>query len=162
MPPTVPTSSDPMGGQLSVTINNVTIPSFLLGEISGGVAQLLRKSDRLSGSTTRPSNQLDDPSFDITFFPNKWSDVGLFMPDNLDGSSFVLGSSDCAIPDPVPVVLHYECDDNEDRDVNIPVACVSFEDKGTRNANDDLSVTIHVYPQPNALGQVVYGPMVTS
>lgn len=161
MPP-VPTSSDPMGGKLSIEINGVVIPSFMLGPISPSVAQVLRTSERLSGTTSRPTNQLDNPSFDITFFPNKWSDVGYFMPDNLDGTSFVLGSSECTTPSAVPVVFHYECEGTEDRDVSLPAALVSFEDNGERNATDDLSVTIHVYPQPNALGQVVYGPMPTS
>jgi len=44
----VPTSSDPMGGKLSVEINSVVIPSFMLGSVSGNVKQLLRTSDRLS------------------------------------------------------------------------------------------------------------------
>lgn len=158
----VPTSTDPMGGKLNIEINSVTIPSFMLGSVSANVTQVLRTSERLSGSTTSPSNQLDNPSFDITFFPNKWEDLQYFMPDNMDGTSFVLGSSECSLPDPVPVVFHYECDDDETRDVSIPSARVAFEDNGERNATDDLSVTIHIYPQPNALGQVVYGPMPTS
>jgi len=158
----VPTSSDPMGGKLSVEINSVVIPSFMLGSVSANVAQLLRTSDRLSGSTTTPSNQLDNPSFDIAFYPNNWSDLQYFMPDNMDGDSFVLGGADCTLPATVPVVLHYECEDDENRDVNIPVARVSFEDKSERNATDDLSVLIHIYPQPNELGQVVYGPIPTS
>jgi hypothetical protein len=151
-----------MGGKLSVEINSVVIHSYLLGSVSANVAQVLRTSERLSGSTTTPSNQLDNPSFDIVFFPNKWSDLQYFMPANMDGGSLVLGGSDCTLPDTVPVVFHYECEDGEDRDINIPVARVSFEDKSERNATDDLSVTIHIYPQPNALGQIVYGPMVTS
>lgn len=164
----VPTVSDPMGGKLSVEINGVVIPSFLLGSVSANVTQVLRTSERLSGSTTTPSNQLDNPSFDIVFFPNKWSDLQYFMPGNYDGTpggtdgSFVLGSSDCTLPSPVPVVFHYECEDGETRDVSIPSARVAFEDNGERNATDDLSVTMHIYPQPNALGQVVYGPMPTS
>lgn len=158
----VPTSSDPMGGKLSVEVNDVVIPSFMLGSVSGNVTQVLRTSERLSGSTTSPSNQLDNPSFDIVFFPNKWADLQYFMPDNMDDEAFVLGSTECAIPDPVPVVFHYECEDDETRDVSIPVARVAFEDSSERNATDDLSVTLHIYPQPNALGQVVYGPMPTS
>lgn len=161
MPP-VPTSSDPMGGQLSVEINGVTIPAFMLGSVSGNVTQVLRTSERLSGTTSNPSNQLDNPVFDIVFFPNQWSDLQYFFPDNLDGSSIVFGGSDCALPDPVPVVFHYDCEDDESRDVSLPSARVSFEDSSERNATDDLSVTIHIYPQPNALGQVVYGPMPTS
>ena len=158
----VPTSSDPMGGALSVEINGVVIPSFMLGSVSASVAQVIRKSDRLSGSTSRPSNQLDNPVFDIVFYPNSWKDLQYFMPDNIEGDSFVLGGSSCTIPDDVPVVFHYECEDDDNRDVSMPLASVSFEDKGERNANDDLAVTIHIYPQTNPLGQVVYGPMPTS
>lgn len=156
MPP-VPTSSDPMGGKLSIDINDVTIPSFMLGEISPNVAPLLRTSERLSGTTTTPTSQLDNPSFDITFFPNKWSDVGFFMPDNLDGTAFVVGGASCTLPDAVPVVLHYECEEDEDRDVSFE-ARVSFEDNSARTATDDLSVTIHFYP----VGEITYGTPPTS
>jgi len=156
MPP-VPTSSDPMGGKLSVEIDGVVIPSFMLGSVSPNVTQVLRTSERLSGTTTRPSNQLDNPVFDIVFFPNQWSDVGFFMPDYLDGNSFVLGGGECSTPEPVEVIFHYECDDDTTRDITIPVALVSFEDNTERNATDDLSVTIHIYPQANAAGQIVYG-----
>lgn len=156
MPP-VPTFTDPMGGKLSIEINGVTIPSFMLGEITPNITQLLRTSERLSGTTTTPSSQLDNPSYDVTFFPNKWSDVGFFMPDNLDGTAFVVGGDSCTTPEPVPVVLHYECEDSEDRDVSFN-ARVSFEDNGTRNATDDLSVTIHLYP----VGAIRYGEHATS
>jgi len=44
-----------------------------------------------------------------------------------------------------------------ERDVTFPVARVSFEDKSERNATDDLSVVIHIYPQVNPLGQIIYG-----
>ena len=158
----VPTSSDPMGGKLSVEINGVVIPSFLLGSVSPDVKQMLRTSERLSGSSTHPSNQLDNPSFDVVFFPNEWADLQYFFPDNVDGSSVVFGGTDCALPESVPVIFHYECEDDEARDVSLPVAKVSFEDNKERNNKDDLSVTIHIYPQPNTLGQVVYGPMPTS
>lgn len=158
----VPTTADPMGGKLSVEINSVVIPAFMLGSVSANVTQLLRTSERLSGTTTTPTNQLDNPSFDIVFFPNTWKDLQYFFPDNVDGESIVFGGSDCAIPDSVPVVLHYDCDDGTTRDINLPVTKVSFEDNGERNATDDLSVTIHLYPQPNALGQVIYGPIPAS
>lgn len=158
----VPTSSDPMGGKLSVEIDGVTIPSFMLGSVSASVSQVLRTSERLSGTSTTPSNQLDNPSFSITFYPNKWSDLQYFMPDNMDGTGFVLGSTECAIPDAVEVIFHYECEDDTTRDITMPVARVAFEDSSERNATDDLAVTIHIYPQPNAQGQVIYGTPATS
>lgn len=159
----VPTTSDPMGGKLSIDINSVNIPAFMLGSISANVAQVLRTSERLSGTTTTPTAQLDNPSFDVVFFPNEWADLQYFMPDNYDGTpggvdgAFVLGGATCEIPDPVEVVLHYDCDDGTTRDVTMPVTRVSFEDNGERNATDDLSVTIHLYPQPNDDGQIIYG-----
>jgi hypothetical protein len=158
----VPTTSDPMGGKLSLEINSVIIPAFMLGSVSANVTQLLRTSERLSGTTTTPSEQLDNPSFDIVFFPNTWADLQYFFPDNLDGESIVFGSDTCVIPESVPVTLHYDCDDDETRDINLPVVKVSFEDTSERNATDDLSVTIHLYPQPNALGQVIYGAVPAS
>lgn len=158
----VPTESNPMGGKLSLEINGVVIPAFMLGSVSANVTQLLRTSERLSGTTTTPSEQLDNPSFDIVFFPNTWADLQYFFPDNLDGESIVFGSDTCTLPESVPVVLHYDCDDGETRDINLPVAKVAFEDSSERNATDDLSVTIHLYPQPNVQGQVIYGPLPAS
>src|SRR5690606_12730060 len=114
MPP-VPTSSDPMGGRLSVEINGVTIPSFMLGSVSGNVTQVLRTSERLSGTTTVPTSMLDNPSFDITFFPNTWADLQYFMPENYADGSFVLGSDECELPEPVSVSLIYECEDDDTR-----------------------------------------------
>src|SRR5690606_27390959 len=154
--------------KLSIDINGVTIPAFMLGSVSANVAQVLRTSERLSGTTTTPSSQLDNPSFDITFFPNQWADLQYFMPENYEGTpggvdgAFVMGSDTCELPAPVEVVFHYDCDDGTTRDVTMPVARVAFEDNGERNATDDLSVTIHIYPQPNALGQVVYGSIASS
>lgn len=160
--PLIPTSSDPMGGKLSLEINGVVIPAFMLGSVSGNVIQLLRTSERLSGTTTTPTNQLDNPVFDVVFFPNKWEDLAHFFPDNLDGESIVFGGTDCALPEATAVVFHYDCEDDESRDINLPVAKVAFEDSSERNATDDLSVTIHIYPQPNAQGQVIYGALPTS
>ena len=153
----IPTAADPMGGQLSVEIDGVIIPAFMLGPVSGNVQQVLRTSERMSGSTTTPSNQLDNPSYDITFFPNQWSDLQYFMPGNYAAGQFILGGQDCNLPEPVEVIFHYDCEDGTARDITVPVARVSFEDSSERNATDDLSVMIHIYPQPNVLGQIIYG-----
>lgn len=164
----VPTVANPMGGKLSIDINGVNIPAFLLGSISANVVQVLRTSERLSGTTTTPSNQLDNPSYDVVFYPNEWADLQYFMPENYQGTpgsndgAFVLGSDDCELPEPVEVVLHYDCDDGTTRDVTLPATRVAFEDNGERNQTDDLSVTIHLYPQPTADGQIIYGTPPTS
>lgn len=156
MPP-VPTSTNPIGGKLSVEINGVTIPSFMLGEVSASVSQVLRTSERLSGTSSTPTSMLDNPQFDITFYPNTWADLQYFLPDNMQGDAFVLGSTTCSLPEATEVRFVYECEDSDDRTITMPVAFVSFEDSNARTQTDDLAVTIHIHPQPNADGQLIYG-----
>ncbi len=80
------------------------------------------------------------------------------MPGNYEGTAgtdtgaFVVGGTTCSIPEPVDVVLHYVCDDGTKQDVSF-TARVAFEDSSERNATDDLSVTVHLYPA----GEVSYG-----
>lgn len=154
-----PTTSDPMSGDVEITIGSTLINSNFVGTITPSVSPVIRTSDRISGTSSRPSGRLDNPSFVATIYLNDWSDMQYIMADYMDGDSFVLGSTECSIPDPVLVNFHYSCDDDEARDINLPVAYVAFEDTNERNANDELAVSIYFYPQVNPLGQVVYGPL---
>lgn len=160
----VPTESNPMGGKASVAINSVEIPSFMLGEITPNVAPEIRSSQRLSGTSSRPSGNLDDPSYDIVFFPNNWSDIGFFMPNGYNAPSgeqelgnFILGGGSCTSQEPVPVNIHYECEGTDDRDTFMKSALVSVELNQAYTGTDDMSVMIHIYPQPNADGQIRLG-----
>lgn len=160
----VPTASNPMGGKASVAINNVEIPSFMLGEITPNVAPELRTSERLSGTSTRPSGNLDNPSYDIVFFPNNWADLGFFLPSDYNVPSgsqtlgnFILGGGTCVAQSPVPVNIHYECEGTDDRDTYMAQALIAIELNQAYTGTDDMSVLIHVYPQANAGGQIRLG-----
>lgn len=159
-----PTVSDAMAGELEITINHadsssVTINSNFVGAFSPNHTQVVRTSDRLSGTTSRPTNQLDNPSTSVPIYLNEWSDVQYLMPDSMDGEAFVLGSGgNCVVPEPAEVIFHYVCDgEDTSKDMRYPVADIGFEDTGERNATDELAVNFIFYPRPNAEGQVVYG-----
>lgn len=164
-----PTVPDAMAGEMEITINyeggsSVTINSNFIGSWTPSFSPLVRTSERLAGSTSRPTNQLDNPSATVPIYLNKWSDLQYIMPDNMDGEAFVLGSGgSCTVPDPAEVIFHYVCDgENTDRDITLPVAYIGFEDTNERNATDELAVNLNLYPQPNPRGQVVYGTQATS
>lgn len=158
-----PTVSDAMAGEMEITIVHsdntaVTINSNFLGPWTPSFSPLVRTSDRLSGTTTRPTNQLDSPSATVPIFLNQWSDLQYIMPDNMDGAAFILGSGgSCTLPEPAEVTFHYVCDETTDRDITLPVAYIGFEDTNERTATDEVSINLMLYPQPNPLGQVVYG-----
>lgn len=158
-----PTIANAMAGEMEITItystgDPVKINSNFIGPWTPSFSPLVRTSERLSGSTSRPTNQLDNPSAVVPLFLNQWSDLQYIMPDNMDGAAFILGSGgSCTVPEPAEVVFHYVCDENTDRDITLPVAYIGFEDTNERNANDELAVNLNIYPQPNPLGQVVYG-----
>lgn len=164
-----PTVSNAMSGEMEITINHadnssVTIDSNFLGNWSPSHTQVVRTSERLSGTTSRPTNQLDNPSSSVPIYLNKWSDVQYLMPESMDGEAFVLGSGgNCTVPEPAEIIFHYVCDgEDTSRDTVYPSAYIGFEDTGERNATEELAVNFIFYPTVNPRGQVVYGTEETS
>ena len=151
-----PTQANTMGGPSEVEIDNIVIGDDFIGEITPNVAPVLRTSERQSGTTTRPTNLLDNPDYSFPLYLNSYSDLQYIFPDAYDGSAIVAGTTTCSVSDPVEVIFRGKCSPTGDT-VTMPSAYVTFEDNLARNGTDDRGVTVHVYPQPNAQGQVRYG-----
>lgn len=151
-----PTQANAMGGPSEVEIDNVVIGAEFIGEITPSVTPVLRTSERQSGTTTRPTSLLDNPEYSFPLYLNSYQDLQYIFPDAWDGSAIVAGTETCSLPDPVEVVFRGKCSPTGDT-VTMPAAYVTFEDNLARNGTDDRGVTVHVYPQPNAQGQVRYG-----
>lgn len=161
----LPTVSKPMSGKVSLQVNGYDIPSWMLGELTPNVAPEIRSSERLSGTTSRPSGNLDNPSYDIVFYPNDWADLSVFAPTGYNAptsgaqelGNFILGGGSCMSNDPVPVNIHPECNDTDDQDAHIFAALISIELSQAYTATDDMSVMIHIYPQPTSEGTIRLG-----
>lgn len=163
-----PTVSDAMAGEMEITINyesgsSVTINPNFIGNWTPDFKPLVRTSERLAGSTSRPTKQLDNPSATVPIYLNKWSDIQYILPESMDGEAFVLGSGgSCVIDEPAEVIFHYVCDETGEKDITLPVAYIGFEDTNERTATGEVAVNFNLYPQPNPRGQVVYGIEETS
>lgn len=151
-----PTTANPMGGPSEVEIDNVVIDASFIGEITPSVAPLLRTSERQSGTTTRPTGLLDNPEYSFPLYINSYTDLQYIFPDAWDGTHVVAGMSTCTTPEPVEVIFRGKCSPTGDT-VTMPSAHITFEDNLARNNTDDRGITVHVYPQPNAEGQILYG-----
>jgi len=151
-----PTAANAMGGPSEVEINGIVIPDDFVGEITPNVAPVLRTSTRQSGTTTRPTNLLDNPEYSFPLYLNSYLDLQYIFPEAYEGGYVVAGTTTCSIPDPVEVIFRGKCSPEGDT-VIMPSAYVTFEDNLARNGTDDRGVTVHVYPQPNDQGQVLYG-----
>lgn len=164
MNPTVPTVADAMGGRLVAEINGVTIPSFMLGEITINIEEGTRESTRLSGTTTRPSGNIDTAEVTMVFYPNQWEDLAHFFPEDYNAPSgtqpfgnIILGGGTCVTKTPVKFNLHQECEDTDDRDIYFAAALARITLDSTFNETDDVAVTITMHPQPNSEGLVRLG-----
>lgn len=159
MNPPIPTTADAMSGRVTVEINEVSIPSFMLGEITLNLEEGTRTSTRLSGTINKPSGSFDTSEISIVYYPNQWQDLAHFFPELYNAPSgsqsfgnIILGGGTCSTKVPVPVNLHQECEGTDDRDVFFPAALARITLDSTFNETDDLAVTITLMAQPSTTG----------
>jgi hypothetical protein len=158
-----PTTSNALLGETEITItyqgqSPVTIPSNFVGSWTPSFSPQVLESSRLSGTTSRPSGRLDNPTAQATVYLNSFEDIKYFIPDAMDGNAAVFGSTGvCYVPEAAEVRFHNPCETNDNNDIVLPVAYIAMEDTNERNATDEVAVMFNFYPQPNAEGQVRYG-----
>lgn len=158
-----PTVSNAMTGETEITITYenetpVTIPSNFIGSWTPSFSPQILESPRLSGTSSRPSGRLDNPTAQAVIYLNEWSDLQYILPDAMDGDVAVIGSTGtCYVPVPAEVVFHDPCADDDSNDVVLPNAYIMLEDTNERNATDEVAILINFYPQAGPDGQVRYG-----
>jgi hypothetical protein len=155
----VPTVANTMGGRASIAINNVEIPSFMLGEITPKFEEGTRTRTTLAGIVNKPSGVFDTAELSFTFFPNQWDDLQYFFPEDYNSptapqiwGNVIFGGGTCTTRVAVPVNIHYECEGTDDRDIYIYAALARLTFSPTMNEKDDLSVSITLMAQPTSNG----------
>lgn len=158
-----PTVSNALTGETEITITYdgqtpVTIPSNFIGSWTPSFSPQVLESPRLSGTSSRPNGRLDNPTAQATVYLNDFSDIQYIIPQIMDGSVAVLGSTGtCYVPEPAEVRFHNPCEEDASNDIVLPAAFIAMEDTNERNATDEVAVLFNFYPQASPEGQVRYG-----
>lgn len=150
-----------LGGPAEVAINGIIIPPALLSEVSVELTEGTRERSTLGGTFTKPSGVLETaqamftlylPSMDYlkNIFPGRYN-----APTNGQTAGNVIFSSDtCSTTEAGPVNIHYTCETNDDNDVYIYSGLAALNFNPTYNADDDVTIEVTIYAQPDENGNV--------
>lgn len=150
-----------LGGPAEVALNNTVIPASLLSEVSVELTEGTRERKTLGGTFNRPSGILETaevkftmylPSMDYlkTIFPGRYNAP---TAPQLTGN-IIFGNNSCAQTDAGPVNIHYTCEDNDNNDIHIYNGQAALNFNPTYTGEDDLTVEITIYAQPDADGNI--------
>lgn len=153
-----------LGGEAELAIGQALIPARYLSDISPNFEEGTRESTTLGGTRTTPSGMLETSELTFTLYlpsmdylQNVWAEIYNAPSGGYDAGNFVLGGGSCQTRTPVPVNIHYTCDEDSRNDVHIFAGIVAFNFNPTYNDSDGLSVEVTIYAQPTDEGTVQIG-----
>lgn len=151
-----------LGGPAEVALNGIAIPPQLLSEITVELTEGTRERETLAGTFSKPSGTLDTAQAMFTMFLPSMDYLKYLFPERYNAPSapqtsgnVIFNTENCATLDPSPMNIHYTCEDNDANDVFFPAALVQLNFNPTYNNDDDLTIEVTVFAQPDEDG-VVY------
>lgn len=150
-----------LGGPAEVSINGITIPASLLSEVSVEITEGTRERETLGGTFTKPSGVLETaqamftlylPSMDYlkNIFPSRYSAPS----GEQDTGNIIFNSDECTTTEAGPVNIHYTCEPLDNNDVFIYSGLAALNFNPTYNADDDVTIEVTIYAQPDEDGNV--------
>lgn len=150
-----------LGGPAEVAINGITIPASLLSEVSVEFTEGTRERETLGGTFSKPSGVLETaeatftlylPSMDYlkNIFPGRYSAPS----GEQDTGNVIFNSDTCVSTDAGPVNIHYTCEPLDNNDVHIYNGQAALNFNPTYNAEDDLTIEVTIYAQPDDDGNI--------
>lgn len=152
-----------LGGPADISFRNFTIPASLLSEVTVTISEGERERTTLAGTFRKGSRTLDEVQATATLYvPSMdWLGENILRANYTAGETtntgnVVFNSDACsATVDTGPVNIHYSCEDNDANDVHFYNAVLRVNMEMTYNAEDDLSVELTFYGNPDEDGNVV-------
>jgi hypothetical protein len=152
-----------MGGSAELSFRDKLIPADVLSEISVELTEGTRERTTLAGTFTRPSGTSESAMATVTLYPPSWGWLG----ENLMQSRYnaptapqtegniVWNAQTCSgTYDIGPLDIHFVCDTNDNKDVQLVNAQMMVNINATYNNSDDISVELVFYGQPDEDGNV--------
>lgn len=151
-----------LGGPASVALNGHQIDASLLSEVVVEVTEQTRERSTLGGTFTRPTGVLQSsmarftmylPSMDYLkhIFPGKYN--APTAPQT--AGNVIFNANECVTTEAGPVNIHYNCEGNDANDVFFYNAQAALNFNSTYDNENDLTVEVTLYAQPDSNGNVV-------
>lgn len=152
----------PLIGKKTVYIGKEQIPSYLVGSEAGKITvkPATTEVNSQSAKISVPNGSYDELSGSVNIILPSWQWLAKIFPNNnfadINGT-VVFGAETCKTLDPVPIVIHNECDATGENDVYIPHALLSNGGEFSFNKSDPISLEVSFVPLQGAEGAVIFG-----
>lgn len=149
------------GGKATIEFGGVSIPSFMLSEISVEITEATRERSTLAGTFRRPAGTIDTAQATVTMYLRDVEDLKNIFPGQYNAptqpetsGNIIIGSESCATAEGSPLNIHFECESDDTKDVFFYEALPLLNFSATYNATDDLTVEVTFMAQPDADGNI--------
>lgn len=149
------------GGKATIEFGGVSIPSYMLSEISVEISEATRERSTLAGTFRRPSGTIENAQAVVTMYLRNVEDLKAIFPGQYnaptspeDSGNIIIGSESCASADGGPLNIHFECEDTDNKDVFFYEALPLLNFSATYNATNDLTVEVTFMAQPDQDGNI--------
>lgn len=152
-----------MGGKAEIAIGNVVIEPQFIENIQPNFAEGTRSTNSLAGAINTPSGSYETAELTFTMIlPSMDALKNVFANIYEAGSGsntgrVVFGKGSCKNTTPVPVNIHYLCEEDDANDFHIFAGLVAGNFNPEYNSSDALTVEVTIYAQPTENGYAQAG-----
>lgn len=152
-----------LSGPATLAFRNFAIPADVLSEVVVTYSEKERERTTLAGTFKRGAGTVDESMVTATLYPPSmdWLGENILRAKYTSGTgslpgNIIFNSDSCsATVDAGPVNIHYVCEDTDDNDVYIYNASLKINFEMTYNAEDDLTVELTFYANPDDDGNIM-------
>lgn len=150
-----------LGGQAELAIGNVVIGPQFLSELSVNFEEGTREVDSLAGTIRTPSGTYDTAEITGTMILPSMDALKMLFASAYEAPTgeeeglsgrVRFGGRTCETIAPLPINIHYTCENNSDNDVHINAGLVAMNFNPTYNSSDSLTIEFTIYAQPGDEG----------
>lgn len=153
-----------LGGKAEIAIGALVIEPQFLSEIHVEITEGERTTESLAGNITKPSGMIESAQVTGNFILPSMDALRVLFQEAYEAPTqeglagkVVFGANSCKTKVPLPVNIHYTCEQNGNNDVHIYAGLVKADLDLTYNQGDALSVPFTIYAQPTSQGYAFAG-----
>lgn len=153
-----------LGGKAEISIGKLTIEPQFLSEIHVELTEGERTIESLAGNITKPSGMIDSAQVAGNFILPSMDALKVLFQEAYEAPTaeglagkVSFGSNSCKTKVPLPVNIHYTCEQNGNNDVHIYAGLIKADLDLTYNQSDALTIPFTIYAQPTSKGYAFAG-----